>query len=125
MAKLDSTTVYGNLNVIGNLIPRQSIVTCAGTTTIDFNTEINFYISVTQSFTFALTNIASNVGKQGLIILVQNSSGGWSFTKAAEMKTPLGGATITQVTTANTVSILTYYILSPTFVIINYIGNFA
>jgi hypothetical protein len=41
------------------------------------------------------------------------------------MKTPLNGAAIAQVTSANSLSVLSYYVVDANNVLINYIGNFA
>ena len=103
----------------------QLTVSAITTTNLDFNTDTNFYILMDKNIIFTVSNLATNIGKNGMIILDQNGTGGWSFTIATEMKTPLGGATIIQVTTAGTTSGISYYVLSATKILINYIGNFA
>ena len=103
----------------------QLTVSAITTTNLDFNADTNFYIIMDKNIIFTVSNLATNIGKTGSIVLDQNGTGGWSFTKATEMKTPLGGATIVQVTTASTTSMITYYVLSATKILINYIGNFA
>ena len=74
---------------------------------------------------FSLTNISQKLGRSGSIVIKQNGVGGYTFTKAAEMKTPLGGAGIAQTTAANSVSLISYYVVDASTVLINYIGNFA
>lgn len=96
-----------------------------GTTTIDFLSAYNFHITLQTNTQFVLSNISARIGSSGNIVIIQDSTGGRTFTKAAEMKTPIGGAAIDQWTTANSLSLLTYYIVSSNNVIINYIGNFA
>jgi hypothetical protein len=145
---IDSLSYYIDTDSGGNLIFRDNVsgiktlaqlasgtggsydftqypLTSGLTTTINFNVGFNYYLLLDQPIVFVLSNISSNVGKSGTIILEQDINGGYLFTEAAEMKTPIGGASIVQYTAAHSISILTYYIVSSTNVIINYIGNFA
>lgn len=94
-------------------------------TNIDFNLSDNFYIFLDKNITFTVSNVVTNIGKEGRIIMKQDTGGGKTFVEANEFKTPIGGATIVQTTTANSTSILSYYIIAADFIIINYIGDFA
>jgi len=109
----------------GGGIMTPTVLTCASTTNIDLSLSDNFYILLDQNTSFTVSNVSANIGKSGNIVLEQNGVGGYSFIEAIEFKTPIGGAVIAQTTTANTTSIITYYIKSSDFIIINYLGNFA
>lgn len=100
-------------------------LTCQPTTNIDLSLSDNYYILLDQNTIFTVSNVSDNVGKSGTIVLEQNGVGGYSFTEAVEFKTPIGGAVIIQSTGAGTTSIITFYIKSSNFIIINYLGNFA
>ena len=106
-------------------IPTQTNLICLPTTNIDFNVDSNFYIELSGNTTFTVINLITNIGKSGNIVVEQDLVGGWIFTLPIEFKTPMGGAVITQITIPDSISLITYHIISPTAVIINYIGNFA
>lgn len=95
------------------------------TTTIDFLSAYNFHITLQANTQFVLSNLTPRIGSSGNIVIIQDGTGGRTFTKATEMKTPIGGASIDQWTAANSLSLITYYIVDSNKVIINYIGNFA
>jgi hypothetical protein len=98
-------------------------VTSGSTTTLDFTANSSHVVTMTQASTFAFSNVAA--GQTGVIIIKQDATGGWSFTLPAVAKTPKGGATIIQTTTANTVSVLSYSVLDASNVLVNYIADFA
>ena len=98
-------------------------VTSGTTTTLDFAANSSHVVTMTQASTFAFSNVAA--GQTGVIIIKQDATGGWSFTLPASAKTPKGGATIVQTTTANTVSVLSYSVLDASNVLVNYIADFA
>ena len=60
-----------------------------------------------------------------MMVIVQDSTGGHSFTLPTSAKTPVNGAAIVQSTGADEISVLGYYIMSSTQVLVNYIGDFA
>lgn len=95
----------------------------SATTTLDFGANSSHIVTLVGAATFAFSNVAA--GQTGVIILKQDATGGHSFTLPATAKTPKGGAAITQVTTANTVSVLSYSVLDTSNVLVNYIGDFA
>ena len=109
----------------GGSAPSQYTLTCAPTTNIDFSVADNFYLLINQNTVFSVSNASTNVGKNGTIVIQQDGVGGRTFTEATEFKTPINGAVISQTTTANSVSIITYYITSSTSILINYLGGFA
>lgn len=125
-------TLSGNLSISRNLsvsggltLLQTSIAASTATTNIDLNLANNFYITLSANTTFTLSNISSKIGSSGIIVLKQDATGGRTFTKATEMKTPIGGAAIAQTTTANSLSMLSYYVADSSNVLINYMGNFA
>lgn len=104
---------------------RTEITANTTTTALDLGSYDDFVVTLTSNTTFTLTNIDKKLGASGTIVIKQDGTGGRTFTKATEMKTPLGGAGIAQVTTANSLSVLSYYVVDANTVLINYIGNFA
>lgn len=94
-----------------------------GTLAIDFALSNHFKIAISAATTFSFSNLT--VGQYGHIIIVQNGTGGYSFTLPTAAKTPVNGATIVQSTGANEISVIGYYIMSSTQVLVNYIGDFA
>jgi hypothetical protein len=103
----------------------QSSQSSSTTTTINLDSSNNHLITLGTNTTLALSNTANNVGVSGNIILQQDSTGGRTVALPSVMKTPLGGASISFETGANTVSALSYYVVSSTVILVNYIGNFA
>ena len=73
--------------------------------------------------TISFSNVSA--GRFGNLIFVQDSGGGNSFTLPSICKTPVNGASIVQNTGANEVSVLSYYVLDSSNVLVNYIGDFA
>jgi hypothetical protein len=103
----------------------QLTVACAPVVDLDTDLSSSFKIALDQNIMFTFSNLANNIGKTGMIVLEQDAVGGRTFTESAEMKTPLGGASIVQTTTPNSISTISYYIVSATVVFINYIGDFS
>lgn len=101
------------------------ITVTSGTTNLNLAEADNFHLTLQADTAITVSNIANKIGASGTIVLKQDATGGRTFTKAAEMKTPLGGAGIAQVTTANSLSVLSYYVVDVNTILINYIGNFA
>ena len=94
-----------------------------GTLTLDLSAANNFYVTISAATTFAFSN--KDAGRFGNIIIKQDATGGYSFTLPSECKTPVNGAAIVQSTGANEVSILAYYVLDSSNILVNYIGDFA
>lgn len=102
------------------------LITVTGATTnLNFLEADHFHLTLQSSTTLTVSNIDKKIGCSGNIIIKQDGVGGRTFTKATEMKTPIGGATIDQVTSANTLSVLSYYVVDASTLIVNYIGDFA
>lgn len=99
-------------------------VTADATTTFDLTATFNHVVTLDQSTTFAFTLDAESPGNSGMIIIKQDATGGHTFTLPAEAKTPAGGASIAQETGANTISILNYFVVDSSNILVNYIGNF-
>ena len=108
----------------GTLKLKQLAVSASTTnTTLDFSASNDFKVTLSSDTDFTFSNAAA--GQQGVIYLIQDATGGRVFTLPANAKTPLNGASIAQVTTAGTVSILSYTVLDSNNVLINYVGDFA
>ena len=97
----------------------------SSSTALDFSTSNNFMVNMTADTTFSFSNISGAVGCSGNIIIVQDGTGGRDFTLPSEAKTPVNGATIVQNTGADEISVLSYYVMSSSQVLVNYIGDFA
>ena len=97
----------------------------SSSTALDFSTSNNFMVNMTADTTFSFSNISGAVGCSGNIVIVQDGTGGRDFTLPSEAKTPIDGATIVQNTGANEISVLSYYVMSSSQVLVNYIGDFA
>jgi hypothetical protein len=103
----------------------KSITVTSGTTNIDFSQADHFHLLMQSSTTITISNAGSKIGCSGNIIIKQDATGGRTFTKPSEMKTPIGGAAIDQSTDANVISVLSYYIVDANTILVNYIGDFA
>jgi hypothetical protein len=120
-------TMTGDLTMDGAIVKSVVNTVTASTagTSIDF-AQSNFHVvNLNANTTFTFSNLGLAVTSSGTIIVKQNSTGGKSFTLPSVAKTPVGGASIVQVTGANTTSILSYLVVSSTEVLVNYIGDFA
>lgn len=99
-------------------------VSPASTVNINFTQNANFEITLNQNVAFTFTIDSLSRGQSGMIIINQDGNGGRTFSLPATAKTPVGGASIAQQTSPNSTSIINYFIVSTTKVLINYIGNF-
>lgn len=120
-----SVTLTGGASAATLKSSQQTIAVSTGTTNLDLGLYDHFYLNMGINTTLTVTNLAAKIGSSGNILIKQDVAGGRTFTKAAEMKTPLGGATIVQTTTSSTLSVISYYVADASTMIINYIGNFA
>ena len=102
---------------------QDTVAGSGGTVTIDLSAANNFKVDMTANTTFAFSN--KDAGRFGNIVFVQDGTGGRSFTLPSECKTPVNGAAIVQSTGANEVSVLSYYVLDSSNILVNYIGDFA
>jgi hypothetical protein len=78
---------------------------------------------MSSNSTLSFSNIVA--GQNGFIYVIEDSTGGYTFTLPAEAKTPKGGASIVQETGADSVSVLSYIALDSSNVLVNYVGDFA
>ena len=85
----------------------------------------DFKLTLSGNIAITFKNINKRTGSSGMIVLVQDATGGRTFTLPSVCKTPVGGATITQVTTANSVSMISYYVMDSSNILVNYIGDFS
>ena len=85
----------------------------------------NFKVDLSENVALSFSALDGKEGVSGMISLIQDSTGGHSFTLPSICKTPVGGATITQVTTANSVSMISYYVMDSSNILVNYIGDFS
>lgn len=99
------------------------IVQSGSTVTVDFSQPVyNYHADVTGAWSFAFNNLTGQEGKAGNIV-INNLAATTPGALPTPCKTPLGLA-IDWVTTAGAVSIISYYVYSPTQVFINYLGDF-
>ena len=122
--QLDAKVALAGSTMTGALRHDQDTVAGGGgTVTIDLSAANNFKVNMTADTTFAFSN--KDAGRFGNIVFVQDGTGGHDFTLPAECKTPVNGASIVQSTGANEVSVLSYYVLDSSNILVNYIGDFA
>lgn len=95
----------------------------SATTTLNFNLYGNFYVSLSANTTLSFSNLNTNIGSSGYIFLKQDATGGRTITFPSQAKTP-GGRTFTQNTTANSLSMITFYVVDADTVVVNYIADF-
>ena len=124
MSEGGSATFNKGINVGAGIRQLQNSLTMSGgTSTIDLASANNHYATLTGNTTIAFSN--KDAGREGNIIFKQDATGGRSFTLPSECKTPVNGAAIVQSTNANEISVLSYYVLDASNILVNYIGDFA
>jgi hypothetical protein len=104
-----------------------TITPVTGTHSIDPNTTDYFLLNaIAGANTIEMINLTTaNVGQSGIITIQNPATGTISFAPLPSyMKTP-SGASINFVLTNNAISLISYFILSPTSVLCNYIGDFS
>ena len=94
-------------------------------TTLDFGASNNFFVNMSADTTFTFSNLVSSIGSSGNIVIFQDGTGGRDFTLPSTARTPINGATIVQNTGAFDMSVMSYYVVASTVVLVNYIGDFA
>jgi len=80
----------------------------SGSTTLDFQSYQNFLLTFTAAVTLANPTTES-VGQSGIIVIVQDGTGGWGLSLGTDYET-VGGAGITLSSAANAVDILPYFV---------------
>ena len=106
-------------------LTQTTVAANSSATTLDFSAANNFLVNMSADTTFTWSNLSGAIGCSGNIVLVQDATGGRDFTLPSEAKKPIDGATIVQNTGANEISVLSYYVMSSSQVLVNYIGDFA
>jgi len=119
-----NVTFSNNLDVQGSFKLNQSSVTATTTTTLDLTSSVNFKISLGTNTTLAISNASSAIGQSGVIVFVQDTTGGRSVTIPSSWKTPRG-ASISWDTGANSINIISYYVIDGSTIVINYMGDFS
>ncbi len=119
----------GDLYVAGSILQGSATTASesSGTHTITLASNDNHNVTVTNAATtIALSIASSDVGKSGMIVLTNPASvGSLSFVALPSYMLTPGGATLNFVTTANAISIISYYVHATDKVLVNYVGNFA
>lgn len=114
-----------NANTASKIVPVAAIwdsaayvaVTYASTITLDFSAGYNFSTTLTGNLIIANpTN--TKVGQSGLIVLTQDATGGRTVTYGSNWKFAYGVAP-TLDTTASRINILSYTVISSTFIMAN------
>jgi hypothetical protein len=125
-------TVTTDADITGSALVTQNLRRTVTTASDSSNTHTctlidndNFNIACANAeTTIALVVATENIGQSGMITITNHSSGTTFAALPSYMLTP-EGATINFVTTADAVSIISYYVLATDKVLVNYVGNFA
>ena len=125
---LSDLLVYGNAKITKSL--RRTVTTAtnaSNTHTCTLADNDNFNIAVANAATtIALTVVTADIGQSGIITVTNPASvGSLSFAALPSYMLTPSGATVNFDTSANGVSVISYYVLATDKVLCNYIGNFA
>ena len=123
-AVLNEVTSSGNVQVNGAFTVTQTSTSITGANNIDLSAKNNYNLTLTGNVTLTPTNLTGREGQSGLIALIQDSSGGHSITLNSLFKTPRGDS-ISFDTTANGISLMSYYVVNTSNVAVNYLGPFS
>lgn len=104
-------------------IPPTTVPEIANVFTIDLADNNNFLLNPDGEFSIVVTIGSSNIGQTGMITII-NSSATTPANLPANLLTP-NGAEPAWVTTSGNIAILSYYVISSTQAIVNYVGTFA
>ena len=120
-----STTANFSGYVSGSaLVSKQTAASMSGANNVDLSTSANHNITITGNITLTPTNFSGRRGQSGIITLIQDSSGGHSITLNSLFKTPRGDS-IAFDTTADGISLMSYYVIDASNVAVNYLGPFS
>ena len=95
-----------------------------GANNVDLSTSANHNLTLSGNVTLTPTNFSGRRGQSGIITLIQDSSGGHSITLNSLFKTPRGDS-IAFDTTADGISLMSYYVINASNVAVNYLGPFS
>ena len=119
----------GDMYVAGSIVQGTpaAVSESSGTHTVVLADNDSHSVTVgNEATTIALTVASGDVGKSGMIVLTNPASvGSLSFVALPSYMLTPGGATLNFVTTANAISIISYYVHATDKVLVNYVGNFA
>lgn len=110
--------------IANNFAAGLETVSSTATVTLDLRTNLNYEVTLTRNVTFVLTADNESRGQAGMIVIHQDATGGRTFTLPSQAKTPVGGLAIAQQTQPNSTSILNYFVVTSSIILVNYIGNF-
>jgi hypothetical protein len=131
-----SNTISGDTDITGSALVTQNLRRTVTTATESPTNTFTCVLTANDNFKFTANNAASqvialtvaseNVGQSGTIIITNPSSVNLLAYSAlpSYMITP-ESATINFVTTANAISIISYYVYATDKVLVNYVGNFG
>ena len=121
--ELTGSITHNGIPAIG--IQEPTTVTKDGSNIVRLNLtdNINFIVSASGGYTFDVTVANKNVGQSGNII-IKNTSTTTPGALPSNLKTP-GGRDIAWQTDNGDTSIISYIVVNPTTVLINYIGDFG
>ena len=122
--KNDLTNFGGNIKVDAAFTVTQTASSITGANNIDLSAKNNYNLTLTGNVTLTPTNLTGREGQSGLIALIQDSSGGHSITLNSLFKTPRGDS-IAFDTTADGISLMSYYVINASNVAVNYLGPFS
>lgn len=121
---IGTTTPATALQVSGSLNISQQTIPSTVTTALDFADSNNFKVTLGTDTTLSSSNEASAIGSTGVVVLVQDGTGGRTVALPATWKTPKGQS-ISFDTGANDINIISYYVIDGSTVAINYMGDFS
>ena len=120
-----STGIEATTYISGSaLVGKQTAASMTGTNNVDLSTSANHNITITGNITLTPTNFSGRRGQSGIITLIQDSSGGHSITLNSLFKTPRGDS-IAFDTSADGISLMSYYVIDASNVAVNYLGPFS
>lgn len=121
--------IENDVNISGRALanafnPGLETVSPSSTVNLDFTQNANYEITLNQNVSFTFTIDSAARGQTGMIIINQDANGGRTFSLPSSAKTPVGGGSIAQETQPNSTSIINYFIIDSSNVLVNYIGDF-
>ena len=139
LVEIGSTSQDADLHIYGDFSFQgqgaTTITHSSGVFAIDFDVKTNYYICtvVNESFvdhSISFSNIASNVGQSGTIIInnpnvVSTNFISWDDPALPNTAYTPGGSAITFGSGSNGIAVMTYFIATSTIVLINYVSGFA
>ena len=120
-----STGIEASTYISGSaVISKQSHNSIGGSVSVNLSTSANHNLTLSGNVTLTPINFSERLGQSGIITLIQNPVGGHSITLNSLFKTPRGDS-IAFDTTANGISLMSYYVIDASNVAVNYLGPFS